>query len=315
MGYYKDRTYRAIVDSYEHKNSNGEIATPISITNGTTESSRYNQHRNSWGIGAIYKNESFIDGKDAAPKEGGSKGITTHRDFQSDNGILDNESLAKIIDNINNSFGIQNNTDSLKHSIEKQMKMYNRFKVPELNIQMSKCFGHVFFTRPSCNVLDSNRNLTEDIANHPNFVYANNTCKGLLEELSEYGPSGCGNEFNMLLSNNSKGFALNDETLNTNSYGTTFSGYKVSYGKDDVESKVVGDFSTTFIDDKRIHNYRFIKLWVEYIAGVYRGKIVPTEDNEIQKILDYTSSVYYILTAEDGETILFWSKYFGNNTN
>jgi hypothetical protein len=50
---------------------------------------------------------------------------------------------------------------------------------------------------------------------------------------------------------------------------------------------------------------------VEYIAGVYRGKIVPTEDNEIQKILDYTSSVYYILTAEDGETILFWSKYFG----
>jgi len=27
--------------------------------------------------------------------------------------------------------------------------------------------------------------------------------------------------------------------------------------------------------------------------------------------LDYASSVYYILCGPDGETILFWSKYFG----
>ncbi len=313
MGYYKDRTYRAIVDSYNHtiSNSVGDVATPVSITNSTTESSRYNQNRNIWGIGSIYKNEAYVSGKDTAPKEGGSKGITTHRDFQDNNGILDNESLSKIIDNINLSFGIQNNTDTLKYSIERQMKRYNRFKIPELNLQMSKCYGHVFFTRPSCNVLDSNRNLVSELENNPIFTYAYNSCRGLLEELTALGPAGCGNEFNMLLSNNSKGFALNDETLNTNQYGTTFSGYKVSFGKDDVESKVVGDFSTTFIDDKRIHCYRLIKLWVEYIAGVFRGRIVPLQDNEMEKILDYTSSVYYILTAEDGETILFWSKYFG----
>ena len=29
------------------------------------------------------------------------------------------------------------------------------------------------------------------------------------------------------------------------------------------------------------------------------------------KTLDYPCSVYYIITAEDGETILFWSKYYG----
>jgi hypothetical protein len=29
------------------------------------------------------------------------------------------------------------------------------------------------------------------------------------------------------------------------------------------------------------------------------------------KILDYASAVYYFICAEDGETILFWSKYFG----
>jgi len=99
--------------------------------------------------------------------------------------------------------------------------------------------------------------------------------------------------------------------LQTTTYGTTFSGYKVSYGKDDVESKTAGEFSTTFIDDKRIHVYRLIKLWVEYIAGVYRGRITPSENSELNRILDYVSSVYYILTAEDGETILFWTKYFG----
>ena len=31
----------------------------------------------------------------------------------------------------------------------------------------------------------------------------------------------------------------------------------------------------------------------------------------MNKILDYAGAVYYILTAEDGETILFWSKYYG----
>ena len=29
------------------------------------------------------------------------------------------------------------------------------------------------------------------------------------------------------------------------------------------------------------------------------------------KILDYVGSVYYIMTAENNETILFWSKYYG----
>ena len=53
------------------------------------------------------------------------------------------------------------------------------------------------------------------------------------------------------------------------------------------------------------------KLWTEYISGVYRGEFQPTSDCIANKILDYVGAVYYILTAEDNETIIFWCKYYG----
>jgi hypothetical protein len=311
LGYYKDRIYKGTVATYNHGDSNGDIAIPKTITTNTKENDRYYSNNSEWDINNIFRNETYVSSKDVTPKEGGSKGITTHRDFQKDDGMIGKESLSRVIDKINSSFGIQNNNETLKSTISKEMKFYNRFKVPELNVQMSRCYGHVFFTRPSCNILTSNRNLADSVANNPIYLYAYRTCRDLLSEMSIYGPNSSGDEFNMLLSNNSKGFALNDETLSTSSYGTTFSGYKISYGKDDIDSKVGGEFNTTFIDDKRIHCYRFIKLWVEYITGVYRGRISPRIDDELQKVIDYVSSVYYILTAEDGETIIFWSKYFG----
>ena len=50
---------------------------------------------------------------------------------------------------------------------------------------------------------------------------------------------------------------------------------------------------------------------MEYINLVSRGTISPVRQNIINKILDYAGSIYYIVTAEDGETIIFWSKYYG----
>ena len=307
MGYYENRAYRGYVDTYERSS---DVAVPTNISSpNITQREKYNNRKNDWRPDNLTKSEAKESPNSIIPKAGAATKVTYNKNGFDTSNL---NGLSNIIDNINRSVGIQNNTDTLSNTMTRMMTKYNRFKIPELNVQMSRCFGHVFFTRPSCNILDSTKKLIPGILDrNPVFMYAYNTCKGLLEELTSIGVDKCDSDFNLLLSNTSKGFALNDETLQTTTYGTTFSGYKVSYGKDDVESKTAGEFSTTFIDDKRIHVYRLIKLWVEYIAGVYRGRITPSENSELNRILDYVSSVYYILTAEDGETILFWTKYFG----
>ena len=104
---------------------------------------------------------------------------------------------------------------------------------------------------------------------------------------------------------------MNDEYINTDTYGKTYTGYKVTYGKHDVESKTAGTIDINFNDDAGFHIYQLIRLWVKYISGVYRGEFSPRNDDVFNKVLDYTGAIYYIITAEDGETILFWSKYYG----
>ena len=47
------------------------------------------------------------------------------------------------------------------HGLYMLEKNYNRFKIPDLNLSLIKGFPHIFFTRPDCNILDSNGNLTD----------------------------------------------------------------------------------------------------------------------------------------------------------
>ena len=115
----------------------------------------------------------------------------------------------------------------------------------------------------------------------------------------------------MLLSNAAKSFELSDEYVESDTYGQSLTGYKVAYGKDNVESKTAGKFSINYIDDRDLNIYQTHKLWIDYISDVYRGKVKPRKGYIKEKIIDYATCVYYILCAEDGETILFWSKYYG----
>jgi hypothetical protein len=139
-------------------------------------------------------------------------------------------------------------------------------------------------------------------------VYAFKNCPTLLNELSNV--SG-GHSFMLSLSNKVTGFSLNEEYISEVTHGKTYTGYQIAYGKNNIESMTVNNLSLEFSDDKFLHIYQLHKLWLEYISGVYRGTINPTDYNVINKILDYAGACYYILTAEDGESIIYWEKYYG----
>ena len=220
-------------------------------------------------------------------------------------------SLSEVVEKLNKSLAIENSNDTVEKMFVKNSTKYNRFKIATPNTALQKGFGHVFFVRPDCNIFSGNGKdkLKDSLQINEMFNYTWKNSPNVLKELVSV--NGTDNDFMMALSNAATNFSLSDEYINADTYGRTFRGHKVAYGKNNIESKSSGEFSITYTDDRNLNIYQIHRLWVEYINGVYLGEIEPSINSIYNKILDYTSACYYILTAEDGETILFWSKYYG----
>lgn len=221
---------------------------------------------------------------------------------------LQNESILTIRDKLLKTLDLSN--VGAQNIFNRYTKYYNRFKLPTLDDAFQKGFAHVFFTRPDCNLLSDKGMLLNDAYNADGlFAYSwrnnNNVIKQLVKE------NGQNHDFMMLLSNKATSFSLADEYINTDMYGKTYKGWQIAYGRNNVESKSAGDFTVSFIDDRTLHVYNLHKLWTEYISDVYQGNKSPKLKYIKERVLDYASSCYYIITAEDGETIIFWSKYYG----
>ena len=72
-----------------------------------------------------------------------------------------------------------------------------------------------------------------------------------------------------------------------------------------------GDFSISYVDDNKLSISFLHYLWVMYMSGVKRGMHNPKLSYARQSIIDYASSLYYILTDVTGENIIYWAKYWG----
>lgn len=217
--------------------------------------------------------------------------------------------INKILSQLNKTLHLPPLNDDSQSAFNRQTEYYNRFKMPEFDSMLRAGFAHVFFVKPQCNILTAKNELTDDLKRNDLFQYAYLSNKNILKELSKYG--GRSDDFMLSLSNNVNGFTVNEENIGTERMGKTYTGHAINYGKNDIESKSASSISIEFRDDRDFHIYQIHKLWVEYINGVYQGLINPTKDDIYNRVLDYTGAIYYIITAEDGETILFWSKYYG----
>ena len=209
------------------------------------------------------------------------------------------------------------NLDNRNTLYKKYTEFYNRYKLEHNNDRLAKTVGHVFFVRPDCNIFrrgssgaSPNPELERNVRQLSEFYYALKHNPEMLRQLTQE-EAGYDHEFMMYLSNKARSFDIKDEYIRSETYGQALTGYKVPYGKHDVESKTSDTFSIKYRDDRDLHIYSLHKLWVEYISYVYRGKLMPKKEYNIHKIIDYATCVYYFLCAEDGETVIFWSKYWG----
>jgi hypothetical protein len=201
--------------------------------------------------------------------------------------------------------------------IQKYTSAYNRFKMDNPNDRLAKTFSHVFFVRPDCNIYaegssgnQTSPELADYLKNESEFYYALKHSPELLRQLTQ-SQAGYDHEFMMFLSNKARSFEIKDEYITDDKYGIGLTGYSIPYGKDNVESRASERFSINYRDDRDLHVYHLHKLWMEYISLCFRGKILPKESYNKNKVLDYPTCLYYILCAEDGESVIFWTKYWG----
>lgn len=151
--------------------------------------------------------------------------------------------------------------------------------------------------------------LHSQLENDPLYSFLWNNNPMLLQALTEKFTES--HDFHPYLSNAARSFDVSDEFIKTTEHGETFTGYKMLYGRHNIESNTAGQFTIQYQDDKNYTLYKTHKAWTEYISRVYRGALRPAKVYIKNRILDYASSVYYFVTGPDGETLLFWSKYFG----
>ncbi len=227
------------------------------------------------------------------------------------NYYMDHTSMEEEFDKIANN---QNRLFKTRRSAYMaQKKYYNRFKVATPETALSKSFAHVFFIRPDLNVLKSDGvggfQISNTLKDNASFYYTMQHSPELLRELIHY--NGCSHNFMFSLSNAVNSFEVSDEYIKTEQYGESYTGFKIPIGKHNLESQSAGTFNITYEDDRDLSIYHIHKIWTDYISNVFRGEIKSRDGYITNKILDYATAVYYILTAEDGETIIFWSKYYG----
>lgn len=236
----------------------------------------------------------------------------SYRSFYSDAAMLNGKTVDGPRKKILEGIGLTEGTSQELLSLT--AKKYNRFKMSVPDEILQKSFAHVFFVKPDCNIIPSQYTPTDttagERANEKIFAYAANSSPEIIRDLTSRDRN-TDSDFSFILSNAAASFSLSDEYINAADYGQSWTGYKIAFGRNDSDSKIAGKFVVSFNDDKRLNIYKLIRCWVEYISGVYRGVYLPKVETINDHIMDYAGAVYYILTAEDGETIIFWSKYYG----
>jgi len=226
------------------------------------------------------------------------------------NYFMDYSNIISNINIIEKNLNIDINPETSSIIRNDMLNKFNRFKIAFPTLELTKTFSYVFFTRPDLNIYNGNGStLVDKVENDPYFYYLNKNSPQLLRSLTKF--FSIRHDFNPYLSNRAESFELKDEMIKTGEYGETFTGWKIKYGKHNVESKTADSFSISYTDDNNYNVYKIHKAWTDYISKVYRGEFSPNRDSITERVIDYACSVYYFICGPDGETILFWTKYTG----
>ena len=198
-----------------------------------------------------------------------------------------------------------------------ELEYFNPYRLGNPYSEMLvKGFPVIFVTTPLLNLNEQN------ISNDEFCKYMSTNNAGLFSTLNFNGFGSGGNgetlisahtssPFMKILSNKFVNIDIKDTSLASKTLGETFYGYKMELPGPMVDSINGGQFSITFQETRDLAIAKIFKVWTDYMENVSRGIFSPSNEARRQKILDYTTSVYYFLLDFDGESIQYYAKYTG----
>lgn len=197
---------------------------------------------------------------------------------------------------------------------ERAIQFFNEHRAIDDETELlEKGRAYVFFTRPDCRLREAevDRGTKDD----PNYTV--NKALPLLDHFREdvwtqLTSQGAGSApFMRILTNQSMGHTPTPTTTQTKDVKETMLGYKMRLPGSNAASVTAGEFSMEFAELSGAEVTKLFKLWTDYIEGVRRGYVTPSDRAVRLNYLDYACSMYYFLLAPDGYTIVSWTKYTG----
>lgn len=191
---------------------------------------------------------------------------------------------------------------------------FNRWRNthPDYHLPSTKAF--VFITRPDLNLFEGGATdkMNTAIAGTSDAAFFATAIKR--HQFLSYSlttPYSGTHDFIPLITNAVTSMDVADSSIETKEYGETLTGWKIVYGDNLIKSQTAGTFTMGFTEDNKLSISFLHYIWLKYIDGVARGIFRPKDMYMDMKIIDYASSVYYFLTDQSGEDLLFWTKYYG----
>lgn len=172
----------------------------------------------------------------------------------------------------------------------------------------------VFFTRPSLPLLGDNDNLRPEFEQTPYFYNLYRT--GYIHVISDlcYGGGSMSDScpfFHILTNRITSNIDIPDIAVDELETAQNMWGTKIIYPKTSMSSDENLDFTCEFEDTKYLEIYHTFKAWDLYRQGKWWGIFSPDEKYTLNKILYDQISVFKFVLANDGETILHYSKWTG----
>ena len=216
--------------------------------------------------------------------------------------------------------------DGAIRTYQNYFQNFNRYYNIYNDLEMSGLHSYVFITRPDLYIfrddasevspLAGNKESVKDIHGKttimysPKFIYMSQFHNIILRQLTA-GFSKM-HHFIPFLFDRTMSLQLTDTNIKEYSTKQLYTGYSFKYAGHGQESHSgSGEFSIQFREDSQLRVTKLFSIWEEYIDGVARGLFRPKDQYIYLDQLDYVCSVYEIITAPDGESILYWAKYTG----
>lgn len=202
---------------------------------------------------------------------------------------------------------------------DKMLSYFNLSKLPDYDNAAEPYIAYILMSRPSLNIKAptwSGANDSTALANFSAFqqnsmsaAFANDAYgEAMLKQLSKCSP----NVWMPIITTKAMTYSVGDVDLKTIEKGNTFYGHVIKYGKHSEDHKVSGTISIDFRNDRYLSIMKMMHLWMCYIYNVSKNDlIVPSLEDQMNGILDYAGSIYYLVTRRDGRELVYWEKLVG----